>query len=575
VFRVWVTEIRPVLLHKAGVCAGVSDSPEVSGLCVLLAQLDVKVTKVDDTWKLGTITGNEVIEDRRPMLLHTRLLQEWMLFGCYGALKPDTHTFATLAVKDPKTILAWVHSELLDIPLQAIKIEINGKEYSPKSTISNFPDTNVFEISLKDKNYSIENNSRVKVGFDVTAITVKGGASSAKKLSEVLLAADYIYLDREDNWLWSYCTAFLPSLDDLVDVDVPKPENNQILTWDEQGRWIATDKPIVIKDHGALDGLKDDDHEHYFNLERGDGRYAQINHTHELKLDDLSDVTATSPKDGNALLWNSTNKNWVPGGLPSGGLSLEEIAAQLPVLPFVTIRDSGVSSKDEVIMLHFQLWFHLDTGGTVAPKLSNIDVSVYNEDLAKKCTVKKLEYKDLAELKGKCNVYNLSLNVTDIAKTDFNAIYLRFVFDLDKSTCNEGSLTNWMNKMPLKWVGHDGKNTVTVFHHARKTDILRSQYALVAAGRFKCDQKTVTAEGPTINGLRVEFDVQNKQVFLNFIGYNIKTNYIVTGTPIVGAEQRQNFGLMVSGNDAKGISLVFSNAALMPSGFMVEINEIL
>jgi len=36
----------------------------------------------------------------------------------------------------------------------------------------------------------------------------------------------------------------------------------------------------VVADHGRLIGLKDDDHEHYHNDQRGDARYSPLSHTH-------------------------------------------------------------------------------------------------------------------------------------------------------------------------------------------------------------------------------------------------------------------------------------------------------
>lgn len=67
-YRVWVTEVRPAIL--GGGCAG-----EPAEDCVLLARLDLDV---DDD--LVLTTDPEVSVDRRPVLLHTRLLQE-MLTG--------------------------------------------------------------------------------------------------------------------------------------------------------------------------------------------------------------------------------------------------------------------------------------------------------------------------------------------------------------------------------------------------------------------------------------------------------------------------------------------------------------
>ena len=72
-FRVWVTEVRPALLR-----AEAGDMCEPQDCCVLLAEVDLDVTT---GWEVGP---NTVInETRRPILLHTRLLQE-MMFGHSG-----------------------------------------------------------------------------------------------------------------------------------------------------------------------------------------------------------------------------------------------------------------------------------------------------------------------------------------------------------------------------------------------------------------------------------------------------------------------------------------------------------
>lgn len=65
-FHVWVTEVRPKLLGDES--------------CVLLAQLDFPIHQPGEIWQVkGDSTDISIIEDNRPFLLHTRLLQEWLL----------------------------------------------------------------------------------------------------------------------------------------------------------------------------------------------------------------------------------------------------------------------------------------------------------------------------------------------------------------------------------------------------------------------------------------------------------------------------------------------------------------
>jgi hypothetical protein len=89
-FRVWVTEIRPVFHSvwpaQACSCAGAGPAAPPSDECLLLAEVNVPVVNtgpgrtfvVDDK---HTVT---IDESRRPVLLHSRMIQEWMQSGLRG-----------------------------------------------------------------------------------------------------------------------------------------------------------------------------------------------------------------------------------------------------------------------------------------------------------------------------------------------------------------------------------------------------------------------------------------------------------------------------------------------------------
>ena len=81
-FRVWITEVRPAL--PGGESCATSAGPEE---CVLLAQLNFEI---DLDWKVAPapVPGDPALmidENERPLLLHTRLLQEWLLRSISGA----------------------------------------------------------------------------------------------------------------------------------------------------------------------------------------------------------------------------------------------------------------------------------------------------------------------------------------------------------------------------------------------------------------------------------------------------------------------------------------------------------
>lgn len=589
VFRVWVTEIRPVLLHKAGVCGGVSGSPEAPGSCVLLSQLNVAVKKTGNTWKFdGAVTGGDVIEDRRPMLLHTRLLQEWLLFGGYGSIKPDTHTFVSLTVKLPKKILLWVHHpELLVIKEEDIIVVISGIEI-PKIKIVNIDNTNIFNIILPG---ALKEKSRIKVGFNVTQIKLKSGPDSGKTLAEVLHKPDYIYLDREGDWLWSYVYFSIPRLDDLFDVNVTGPDPDQILTWDSgTKKWIATDKPVVITDHGELSGREDDDHDHYLNETRaiawGDPRYAPRIHSHP--LNGLTDVNVAGLAGGNILKWNSGQNTWMAGPPPSGGISLQDIAEKLPLLPFVSIETTGgpVNNEDGV-WLPFQLWFHLNTDTGKKPRINKVVMNVYYENREDKaCAVKELVFKNLTIVKDKCNVVRFLLNLDELIKLEETEAFLRFVFNLEKTTFKKDSdsvpLIEWITKQKLKWIGHNGAGTVTAFYSYSPsgTGKVQTGYDIVAGGTFNSKGKPDKSK-PPLNGLtaspltKTAFGIQ---YILKFPGFVPGNNYITKGTPLVKTGIGQGMIFLVDGSPREdGILAELIGFDNMPSNFsfMVEIGEIL
>lgn len=82
-FLLWVTELRPLWqpnwFREWQCCDQKTTEPEPAREeCVLLAELDVPIT---DEIKVEDPNSIRVNEDRRPFLVHLRLLQEWLLCG--------------------------------------------------------------------------------------------------------------------------------------------------------------------------------------------------------------------------------------------------------------------------------------------------------------------------------------------------------------------------------------------------------------------------------------------------------------------------------------------------------------
>src|SRR5262249_42706301 len=91
-FRIWVTELRnrwrPASLSRACGCGnGTADDATGDEECLLLAALEVPL--VHDAhagaWLLDDRVPVEVHEERRPYLLHLRMLQQWLLCGRLAA----------------------------------------------------------------------------------------------------------------------------------------------------------------------------------------------------------------------------------------------------------------------------------------------------------------------------------------------------------------------------------------------------------------------------------------------------------------------------------------------------------
>jgi hypothetical protein len=87
-FRIWVTELRPQWrpdwLGKGQSCSGPSPAQEIlPEACVMLAELEVPIFIPEGAgdWQVQDPANIAVLEDKRPYLLHLRLLQEWLLCG--------------------------------------------------------------------------------------------------------------------------------------------------------------------------------------------------------------------------------------------------------------------------------------------------------------------------------------------------------------------------------------------------------------------------------------------------------------------------------------------------------------
>ena len=193
-FRVWVTEVRPTLLADGRHCAG--GEPDEG--CVILGRLDMSLTaggQVD-----GEVT---VVDDMRPILLHSRLLQEWLLCGRSAGQGELSHTFATLSAPNETTVRAWLHHPrpLSLLAEAAVRARVNETAVSLTGITRPVPGLNVFDLALDG--VSLSNDDRVAVHFGLEGMAEAGGGTA--NLAEIADVLDYAFLDRDNNIV----TAFL------------------------------------------------------------------------------------------------------------------------------------------------------------------------------------------------------------------------------------------------------------------------------------------------------------------------------------------------------------------------------
>lgn len=123
---------------------------------------------------------------------------------------------------------------------------------------------------------------------------------------------------------WAQQAAGVANLEDLDDVTITTPSNNQVLTYDaNSGDWINANAQGGA---AALDDLTDVD-----ITTPSNGQVLQYNSTSQEwenknlptpstpDIDDLGDVTITSPSDGQFLKYDGNSGEWVNGSGGGGG----------------------------------------------------------------------------------------------------------------------------------------------------------------------------------------------------------------------------------------------------------------
>lgn len=302
IFRVWVTEVRPTLLADGEGCAGAPPAEN----CVLLTRVDFTL---DDAWQAADLT---IVEDDRPFLLQTRLLQESLMDVRNGVT--EHHKLVGLAADDHVQYLL-----------------ING-------TRAMTGDLNAGGHKVANLAVAIASGEAVPFQQAIKVSDAAGGDLSAT------------YPDPRVARLQGH------------PVSDTAPADGEVLTW-AGTRWTPQAIPPGITAHGDLTDLEQDDHKQYLlvdgtralggNLAAGGHKVTglaaataagdAVRFQQAIKVGDAAggdlegaypspavvriqgrDVADAEPAEGDVLVWNAEAGVWEPkspSGFDAGGVT--------------------------------------------------------------------------------------------------------------------------------------------------------------------------------------------------------------------------------------------------------------
>lgn len=319
-----------------------------------------------------------------------------------------------------------------------------------------------------------------------------------------------------------------------------------------------------VTDHGRLSGLEDDDHPQYLKVDETSRALIEDLDAAGNKVINLSpaendgdavpyeqaikdgqaaggDLQGTYPdpvvarlggepftpnpskQSGWVATW--TGSTWTARPVPpppQSGTNLEAVARDLPTAPFVTItrvpRGTSLRLSRPIFLPTFELWFHLNVAHPSEANLyelvsEKLRINVFGE--TDRSTpqaspyLTPIEVIDMSPKPGTRNVVRVIL-----APTVDNYEYLRFYFRLDEMLLRSESgdeliLADWVEKRPIKWLGHDGDRSVTTFY---QNDVRQKP---IASGMID-PQGNIVGENLRI----LAFDIKNSRIVVTWQGYD-------------------------------------------------------
>lgn len=426
-FRMWSRlEARgiDVSSNRCGVLDG--NDPH----CVRLGKVDLTIGREEDGFVLEDVSEADISVDDRPVLLETRLLQEYLAHGSLDA-ESIRRTLATVSVEGAGTLRLWFHhDELVDLAGDApLEVEVNAETVPVNDVSAVDIGRNAFDLSLEG---SVAPGDRIAVRIPLADVEEQEADVSLLDRLDEEAAPDYLDRSGEAVVVYTVAPDATLQLDDLEDVEIEdEPDTEQVLAWDPE---------------------------------------LSVWKNQELEKPDT--------------------------------LSIEEVAATLPTLPFATSEvvaldslaeiyegvdegremvDQARDVRDEVSAgiagraIPVRVRFHLNTHEEITTTdnvfdVEDFSVRVFSERKFPMSTYLYLTQEDvLGRAQLARNVFVLFVRENAIYKRP----YLRLRFDLSETQINErdesGEITNayeateWIQERPVKWLGHDGTNYVTVF----------------------------------------------------------------------------------------------------------------
>lgn len=244
--------------------------------------------------------------------------------GC----KPDGRGFQYNASLSGNTVTANLTEQMTAIAghvrCQIVVTETTGrtgtfvfilevqKSALPSDTDMSDSEYPLIEQAIEDAQQAVEDSQDAAEDAEAWAVGERGGVPVGP--------SDPTY--HNNSYYWSQQAQSVEDLDDLNDVTITTPSNNQVLTYDN-GEWVnanAQGGPTSLDNLTNVDITTPSDgqflkydaaNQEWVNGSGGGGGATD--------LDDLTDVSISSPTNGQVLKYNSTSQEWENANESGGG----------------------------------------------------------------------------------------------------------------------------------------------------------------------------------------------------------------------------------------------------------------